>query len=62
MKKSEKIKAILEMCQHVNATYQVRYADYEKDQFTIPVILTPERIKLLTNDFSLYEIRINIKP
>ena len=39
-----------------DAKYQVRYIDYEKDQFTIPVSLTVDRVKRLM-DHSIVEIR-----
>jgi len=38
------------------AKYQIRYIDYEKNQFTIPVLLTIDRVKNLI-DNSIIEIK-----
>jgi len=39
-----------------DASYQIRYIDYNKDQFTIPVKLTRDRADKLY-DLSIVEIR-----
>ena len=38
--------------------YQVRYADYEKDEWTAPVLLTKERCNIILNDVSVADIKI----
>lgn len=40
------------------ATHQVRYSDYDENQWTVPVLLTDERIDRIINDLSVIEIRI----
>jgi len=42
--------------------YQIRYHDYPEGQFTMPVSLTENRIYEMSNDKSVAEIRILIKP
>lgn len=37
--------------------YEVRYVDYDKDQFTVPVILTHDRAIKLITDNSISEVR-----
>jgi hypothetical protein len=59
---SEKIRMILANCMQINADHQIRYSDYEKDQFTVPCKLTIERIERIIHDNSIQEIKIIIKP
>ncbi|HEY3405398.1 MAG TPA: hypothetical protein VGK59_18565 [Ohtaekwangia sp.] len=37
--------------------YEVNYVDYEKDQYTVPVILTRERAEKILDDRSIKKIR-----
>lgn len=37
--------------------YEVNYVDYEKNEYTVPVILTKERAPKLLNDVSIRKIR-----
>jgi len=40
-------------------TYQLHYTDYEPDSWTVPVLLTQERIVNFYPDFSLKAIKLN---
>ncbi|GAH54907.1 unnamed protein product, partial [marine sediment metagenome] len=42
----------------LRAKYSVRYVDWEENQFTLPVVLTDDRIRRL-QDFSITELRLH---
>lgn len=39
--------------------YEVQYVDYEKNQWTAPVILTEERAQRIMDDFSVAVVRFS---
>lgn len=39
--------------------YEVQYVDYEKDEFTVPVILTKERAQGIISDQSIKKVRFS---
>ena len=38
--------------------YQLQYADYETDAWTIPVMLTKERLERILDDLSVTKIKL----
>jgi len=46
------------MKQYPNCNYRLRYSDYEKDVWTVPVLLTQKRIEVFADDKSLVEVEI----
>ena len=38
--------------------FQLQYVDYEKDQWTVPVLLTAERAYRFKNDASVKKVRV----
>ncbi len=41
------------------AKYELQYSDYSENQWTVPVLLTEERIERIVNDFSVKNIRLS---
>lgn len=43
------------------ATYQVQFADYDLDTWTVPVKLTKNRMGMLLSDSSIRKIRLELE-
>jgi len=43
------------------AKYELQYSDYSENQWTTPVMLTPDRIDRIVADFSIRNIRLSLK-
>ena len=48
----------LKLCLKLNPLYEVKYADYEGNQWTIPVKLTEDRMERILNDKSVTGLRL----
>jgi hypothetical protein len=44
------------------ARYEVQYSDYSENQWTAPVLITEDRIKMIVNDNSVRNIRMSFRP
>ena len=63
MSKTEtEAKRLLQVAMRMGYKYELRYTDYEANQWTAPVLLTENRINEMLNDFSVTEIHIIINP
>jgi len=52
---------ILEDAVRRRATYQVQFAHYDLDTWTLPCQLTENRMKNLLNDFSVRKVRLELE-
>lgn len=43
------------------ATYQVQFADYDLDTWTVPCILTQNRMDMLFTDASIRKVRLELE-
>jgi len=44
-----------------NAVYQVQYADYGPNKWTVPFVLTQELANMLLEDFSVRKVRLEFE-
>ena len=52
------MKDFLKQCLKLNALYEVKYSDYEENQWTVPVKLTEDRLNKVLDDHSVAGLRI----
>jgi len=45
--------------EHLGSKHEVQYVDYEDNQWTVPCILTKERLDRLWNDYSVKAVRLS---
>jgi len=57
-----KIASILDEAEKLDGECQVRYIDYDADEWTVPVRINQKRIADMIDDLSIKEIRIILKP